>query len=101
MKVRSAIAGACAAAAVGLAVSLTISGNAAATQVTGKPAALPATMALPDGFGPESIAIGQGGYAYTGSRFDGSIYRLNLLTGQGHTISPATGTPSWGVKADD
>ncbi|MBO0871720.1 MAG: superoxide dismutase, partial [Micromonosporaceae bacterium] len=62
-------------------------------------AALPATLALPDGFPPEGIAIG-GTFAYFGSRSDGSIYRADLRTGQGRIISQGPGTPSLGLKLD-
>ncbi len=61
---------------------------------------LPTTLALPDGFQPEGIAIGVLPYAYFGSRRDGSIYRANLITGRGRTISPGPGTPSLGLKID-
>ena len=61
---------------------------------------LPATIALPDGWQPEGIAIGPGPVAYLGSRADGSIYRANLLTGRGKVISQGPGTPSTGLKSD-
>lgn len=61
---------------------------------------LPATLQLPNGFQPEGIAIGPGPYAYFGSLADGSIYRINLTTGAGSTVSPATGTLSVGIKTD-
>lgn len=63
-------------------------------------AAPPTTLALPNGFPPEGIAIGAGPFAFFGSRADGSIYRANLLTGQGRIISPGPGTPSLGMKLD-
>jgi sugar lactone lactonase YvrE len=62
----------------------------------------PTTIALPDGFPPEGIAIGPGPFAYFGSRVDGSIYRANLITGEGRIIvgpgSPAV--PALGLKTD-
>ena len=61
---------------------------------------LPTTLALPDGFQPEGIAIGALPYAYFGSRRDGSIYRASLITGQGRVISAGPGTPSLGLKLD-
>jgi sugar lactone lactonase YvrE len=64
-------------------------------------AALPTLLALPDGFPPEGIAIGTGPFAYLGNRVNGSIYRVDLRTGLGAVISPATGTPSLGLKIDD
>src|SRR2546430_14195406 len=60
---------------------------------------LPATIALPDGFPPEGIAIG-GHFAYFGSRLDGSIYRADLRTGTGAVLSKGPGTPSLGLKID-
>jgi len=44
--------------------------------------AFPATIALPNGFQPEGIAIGPGPVAYLGSLADGSIYRADLVTGK-------------------
>ncbi|SNY34228.1 SMP-30/Gluconolaconase/LRE-like region-containing protein [Paractinoplanes atraurantiacus] len=58
-------------------------------------------LALPDGFQPEGIAIGDKPYAYFGSRADGDIYRVSLRTGRGDVISQGPGTPSLGMKIDD
>jgi sugar lactone lactonase YvrE len=60
----------------------------------------PTTIALPLNFQPEGIAIGVAPVAYLGSRRDGSIYRVDLRTGAGTTISPGPGTPSLGLKLD-
>ncbi|WP_330230938.1 superoxide dismutase [Nocardia sp. NBC_00508] len=60
----------------------------------------PATIDLPTGFQPEGIAIGSLPVAYFGSRADGSIYRVSLVTGQGDILSPGTGTPSLGLEID-
>jgi sugar lactone lactonase YvrE len=60
----------------------------------------PTTIALPDGFAPEGIAIGALPFAYFGSLADGSIYRANLVTGQGRIISEGPGTQSVGLKID-
>jgi len=57
-------------------------------------------IALPHGFQPEGIATGPGPYAYLGSRATGAIFRVNLVTGSGKVVSPATGTPSLGLKTD-
>jgi hypothetical protein len=62
--------------------------------------AAPATIALPDGFQPEGIAIGAAPYAYFGSRVDGDIYRASLRTGTGKIISQGPGTQSLGLKLD-
>jgi sugar lactone lactonase YvrE len=60
----------------------------------------PTTIALPDGFQPEGIAIGRLPYAYFGSLADGSIYRASLVTGRGKIISEGPGTQSVGLKID-
>jgi sugar lactone lactonase YvrE len=59
----------------------------------------PTTLALPDGFAPEGIAIG-GHFAYFGSRATGSIFRVDLLTGAGSQLSTGPGTPSLGMTVD-
>ncbi len=61
----------------------------------------PTTIALPDNWLPEGIAIGDRPFAYFGSRADGSIYRANLVDGSGRVISQGPGTPSVGLKIDD
>jgi sugar lactone lactonase YvrE len=60
----------------------------------------PETINLPDGWQPEGIAIGALPFAYFGSLADGSIYRANLVTGEGRVISAGPGTPSVGLKID-
>ncbi|MGH3875918.1 MAG: superoxide dismutase [Actinophytocola sp.] len=60
----------------------------------------PTTIALPNGFQPEGIAIGPGPVAYLGSLADGSIYRADLVTGRGKIVSKGPGTPSVGLKTD-
>ncbi|WP_394824585.1 SMP-30/gluconolactonase/LRE family protein [Pendulispora albinea] len=61
----------------------------------------PTTIALPNGFRPEGIAIGLSPVAYFGSLADGSIYQANLRNGEGKIISKGPGTPSVGLKVDD
>ena len=63
-------------------------------------AAFPTEFALPNGFLPEGIAIGSAPYAFFGSRADGDIFRVNLVTGEGTVISQGPGTPSVGMKVD-
>ena len=46
----------------------------------------PKTIALPLGFQPEGIAIGNGPTAYVGSLADGSIYSADLRTGAGSIL---------------
>lgn len=64
------------------------------------PAVFPATIALPDGFQPEGIAIRALPFAFFGSLADGAIYRANLITGRGEIVSPGPGTPSAGLDLD-
>ncbi|MEU8817886.1 superoxide dismutase [Actinoplanes sp. NPDC048796] len=75
--------------------------GAASPAAAHSPARGPSVLALPDGFQPEGIAIGHQPYAYFGSRADGDIYRVNLRTGAGATLSQGPGTPSLGLKVDD
>jgi sugar lactone lactonase YvrE len=60
----------------------------------------PTEIALPNGFLPEGVAIGAHPVAFFGSRADGDIYRVNLLTGDGSVFSQGPGTPSLGMKVD-
>ena len=61
----------------------------------------PTTIALPNGFQPEGIAIGTLPYAYFGSRATGAIYRASLATGRGEIINPGFGAGSLGLKLDE
>jgi sugar lactone lactonase YvrE len=72
----------------------------AAPPEAGRADAFPTTIALPDGFAPEGIAIGSRAFAWFGSLVDGSIYRANLATGEGTIVSDGPGTPSVGLKID-
>jgi sugar lactone lactonase YvrE len=60
----------------------------------------PTEVGLPNGFQPEGIAIGVLPFAFFGSRADGSLYRVNLITGDGSVFSQGPGTPSLGMKLD-
>lgn len=80
-----------------LAAALTFFGLAPGASAT---SLFPTTIALPNGFQPEGIAIGPGPVAYLGSLADGSIYRADLITGRGRIISEGPGTPSVGMKTD-
>ncbi|GIJ59875.1 SMP-30/gluconolactonase/LRE family protein [Virgisporangium aurantiacum] len=68
----------------------------------GKPGSFPTTITLPVGFRPEGITTGPGPFAYLGSLANGSIYKVDLATGEGTTISPGGGptAPSVGLKSD-
>lgn len=74
---------------------------ATAENAGGTAQSFPSTIALPDGFQPEGIAIGQGPVAYFGSLADGSIYRANLVTGTGLTLSKGSGASSVGLEIDN
>ncbi len=49
----------------------------------------PDTIALPNGFRPEGIAIGHGTTIFAGSIGTGGIFAANLVTGEGRTLVPA------------
>jgi sugar lactone lactonase YvrE len=55
-------------------------------------ARFPDLIAVPNGFGPEGIAIGRGTTFFVGNMFGGAIYRGDLRTGRG-TVLVASGTP--------
>lgn len=84
--------------AAGLAAALVVAPAPAPAHAAGFDL-FPRTIALPDGFQPEGIAIG-GPFAYFGSLADGAIYRANLITGAGHVITEGPGTPSVGLALD-
>lgn len=95
MNRRQALTGLAAAAAAGVLVS--------AQRASAHDADLfPTLIPLPDNWLPEGIAIGALPFAYFGSRADGSIYRADLITGQGRKLPvPGPGTPSVGLKIDN
>ncbi|WP_148615366.1 superoxide dismutase [Nocardioides rubriscoriae] len=95
LRTRSALTLLAAAATTAALVSPVASPATAADQAA-KPTP-PASVALPDGFQPEGIAIA-GRFGYFGSRVDGDIYRADLTTGQGKRISQGPGTPALGLK---
>jgi sugar lactone lactonase YvrE len=94
--------------ALGLALGAAISAPAMARPVTtvGSQATqshlFPTELQLPNGFLPEGIAIGLLPFAFFGSRADGDLFRVNLITGQGTVFSqgPGAGNPSVGLKVD-
>ncbi|MEU3980060.1 superoxide dismutase [Streptomyces sp. NPDC026672] len=74
--------------------------GAAALAPRADAASWPTTLALPDGWRPEGIAMGAGPHAYVGSLADGSVYRADLRTGAGHIVSEGPGTPAVGLELD-
>lgn len=79
---------------------------AAALAALATPAALaqgsfPEKIALPDGFAPEGIAIGNGTTFYVGSIPTGAVYVGNLRTGNGRVLVPgAAGRAATGLEHD-
>src|SRR5918998_4821109 len=93
MNRRQALTGLAAAAAAGILVN--------PERATAHADFFPTLIPLPDNWLPEGIAIGFLPFAYFGSRADGSIYRANLITGEGRRLPvPGPGTPSVGLKID-
>ena len=61
----------------------------------------PQTIALPNGWQPEGIAVGDGNTFYVGSIPTGAVYRGDLRSGKGATFVPgATGRAAIGVEHD-
>ncbi|MFR9768725.1 hypothetical protein [Nocardia sp. SC052] len=79
---------------------LGVAASAPGDRTAAYPPVLAAGIDLPAGFQPEGIAIGSRPVAYFGSRVDGSIYRADLVTGQGEILSQGPGTPALGLQVD-
>jgi hypothetical protein len=61
----------------------------------------PETIALPNGWLPEGIAIAPGGTFYSGSRANGAVYAGSLRTGEGAILVPGqAGRVAVGVDYD-
>jgi sugar lactone lactonase YvrE len=61
----------------------------------------PARIALPDGWRPEGLAIGEGTSFYVGSLENGAILQGDLATGRSHVLVPGTaGTAAVGLEID-
>ena len=73
-----------------------------ATAAAGSSAAVfPDTIALPNGWLPEGIAIAPGGTFYSGSRANGAVYGGSLRTGEGAIVVPGqAGRVAVGVDYD-
>ena len=73
-----------------------------ATAATGSGGAqFPETIALPNGWLPEGIAISPGGTFYSGSRANGAVYAGSLRTGEGDILVPGVaGRVAVGVDYD-
>jgi sugar lactone lactonase YvrE len=80
-----------------LAVALT----AVAASAALAKASFPPTIALPNGWQPEGIAVGNGNTFYVGSIPTGAVYAGDLRTGKGRTLVPAAaGRAAIGVEHD-
>jgi sugar lactone lactonase YvrE len=83
-----------------LALLLLVAAAVAAPAAVAK-SGFPETIALPNGWQPEGIAIGHGTTFYAGSIPTGAIYRGDLRTGTGEVfIAGASGRAATGLKFD-
>src|SRR6476619_5797746 len=61
----------------------------------------PTVLQLPDGWMPEGIVVGDGNILYSGSRRNGAIYAIDLVTGSGRVLYEGrTGGLATGLKFD-
>ena len=61
----------------------------------------PARIALPNGWQPEGIVIGNGTHIYAGSTATGAVFRADLRTGRGVVlVPPQPGRVAVGLKLD-
>ena len=65
------------------------------------PETFPSPIPLPDGFGPEGIAVGRGSAFYVGSIPTGSIYRGDLRTGEGEILVQHDDRVAIGLSVDE
>lgn len=64
-------------------------------------APFPRSVPLPDDFQPEGIAVGTGSTFYSGSLWDGDIYRGSLRSGEGGVFIDVSGRQALGMKVDE
>ena len=85
-----------------IAASICVGSAATALSATAAPGTnFPATIALPNGWLPEGIAIGKGTTFYSGSRANGAIYRGDVRTGEGAIFAPGVpGRVAVGLSLD-
>ncbi|MFH8828006.1 superoxide dismutase [Streptomyces lincolnensis] len=67
---------------------------------TGTAGSWPKEFSLPNGWGPERVAIGSAPYAYFGSIATGGVYRVDLTRGKGKVVHRGLGRMTVGLKAD-
>lgn len=100
MKTRTAAVSSTSLAVLALLAAGTAPAALAAPASTASPGAFEETIALPDGFQPEGIAIDARGTAYFGSLADGDIYAADVRSGEGEVIAEGPGTSSVGLDVD-
>ena len=82
-------------------ISLAVAALALSTSGAFAKSSFPETIALPNGWQPEGIAVGRGTTFYVGSIPTGAVYRGDLRTGKGaQLVAGATGRAAIGVKYD-
>lgn len=59
------------------------------------------SIALPDDFAPEGIAVGEGATFFVGSLWDGDIYRGSLRTGKGSVLVDTSNRQAVGMKVEE
>lgn len=98
MRPRVLLAAALTAATVAL-TTATTAGATTGTDSTGS-SGTPRSIPLPTDFAPEGIAVGCHGTFYTGSLWDGDIYRGSLRSGEGRVFVDLSGSQATGMKVD-
>ncbi|WP_405652590.1 superoxide dismutase [Streptomyces sp. NBC_00019] len=84
----------------GIALGATALVGGAAQAAPGTARSWPGEFSLPNGWGPEGVAIGSAPYAYFGSIATGGVYRVNLTNGKGKVIHRGLGRMTVGLKVD-
>ncbi|MDX3611621.1 MULTISPECIES: NHL repeat-containing protein [Streptomyces] len=84
----------------GIALGATALIGGTAQAAPGTAGSWPGEFSLPNGWGPEGVAIGSGPYAYFGSIATGGVYRVNLANGKGKVVHRGLGRMTVGLKVD-
>ncbi|WP_033321398.1 superoxide dismutase [Streptomyces yerevanensis] len=85
-------------AGIALGATALLAGTAQASP--GTAGSWPTEFPLPNGWGPEGVAIGAGPYAYFGSIATGGVYRAGLASGKGKVVHRGLGRQTVGLKVD-
>ncbi|MEV7890710.1 superoxide dismutase [Streptomyces sp. NPDC002817] len=83
---------------IALGATALIGGTAQAAPGTAR--SWPKEFSLPNGWGPEGVAIGSAPYAYFGSIATGGVYRVDLASGKGMVVHRGLGRMTVGLKTD-